>query len=293
MEMMKKIFTVLLLFSLIFGLIAGCAQKSESSVGDSSAGSPNYEKYPDSAPMPTAVPDQGYYDNEFQKAIRTGRISIEVDEFENSVDMIRMYIGEDGYIQSSNIYKQPAYYNDEKIMLSRGEIIIRIHKSKFEAFMDNMGTLGVILNENSNLDDISDMYYDTEARYRLLEAEKARLEEYLAETKDPDIFFKTQSRITEVIYEMERLKGNINKWDDRIEFSTIYIDIKEKHPDDEYAVSKPKDFFERIWDNMKNSVEFLGEVVVVLAGLIPVIIILGIFGLIILLAVRLTKKKRK
>ncbi|MFO7635785.1 MAG: DUF4349 domain-containing protein [Clostridia bacterium] len=290
MMMKNKAFLTILAILMIFA-VAGCAslggQKTDSSEG---------AYYPGTAPAPDPSRSNesgGFYEDENQKTILTGNVTVEVDDFDSAMAGIRASIGDSGYIQNSNIYKQPAYYNDEKIMLSRASLTIRIHKSRFDAFVAGIHDVGLVINESTNAEDISDMYYDTEARHKLLKDEKARLELYLTETKDPDVFFKTQSRITEVIYEMERLKGTINKWDDRIEFSTVYVEIKEQHPDETSALAKPMGFFERVWENMKSSVGFLGEVLIVMAGLIPVFIVMGMVALAVLAIVRLSRRKKK
>ncbi|MBN2558098.1 MAG: DUF4349 domain-containing protein [Clostridia bacterium] len=303
---MKRIMVVILTVVLLASVFAGCASKtSEEARGyDSSADyqgetsqTDNYLK--EGAPVPAPEAAGAYYEDgggvyeEGRKAIKTAEAQVEVLDFETAFETIKSMLGDNGYIEESNVWKTPAYYNGEKIMLTNGTIRLRIKEENFMGFTEGLSSIGTVLSSRSYEDDISDIYYDTEARLGLLKDEKARLEDYAKKVDDPEIFFQTQSRITQVIYEMENLQGTLKKWDSKVAYSTVSITITEKHPGEESALEKPKGFFERIWDNMKDSVGFMGDVVVFLFGILPVILMLGAFALIVIVIARKASGKRK
>jgi flagellar basal body-associated protein FliL len=306
-EKMKKILMVIMAITMTALLLAGCGSATmEESVDksyrqDSGEASTDYYGLSDSAPEPAAEPmaneleyssdDGGYYE-EGRKAIKTADAQIEVINFQKAYDAIKAMIGNDGYIEETNIWKTPSYHNGEQIMLTNGSIRIRIKQEKFTSFTEGLSTIGTVLSSRALTDDISDRYYDTEARLELLRDEKERLEQYAEDIDDPEIFFQTQSRITQVIYEMESLQGTLKKWDSRVEFSTVSITISEKHPDEDPAVSKPKGFFEKIWDNMKGSVGFLGDVVVFLFGILPVLLVIAGVVTVLVIIVKKTAGKK-
>jgi len=302
---MRKTIVILMVMLMLVSIFAGCS-KSESfesvgnSTSDKSGQSPGKDYLTaNSAPAPEAMGNEAtvkYGDDggiyvEGRKAIKTGNVQMEVDNYQTTYETIKTMLGENGYIEESNIWKTPVYINGEKQYLTNGSLRLRIKAAIFEGFTDGLNSIGTILAASTNEDDISDMYYDTEARLELKRDEKERLEDYADKIDDPEIFFQTQSRITEVIYEIENLQGTLKKWDSKVEYSTVYITINEKNPEEESALPVPKGFFEKIWDNLKDGVTFLGEVVIFLAGAIPVLLLLAAIALVVIVIVKRLNKK--
>ncbi|MBN1624565.1 MAG: DUF4349 domain-containing protein [Clostridia bacterium] len=304
---MKRITLIFMAIIMTVVLFAGCSAKMtedavEMDYEQSKSEESGYatDRYENSAPVPAPMADgtidyattgEGYYE-EGRKAIKTGEAQLEVINFQAAYDAIKSMLGNNGYIEESNIWKTPSYYNGEQIMLTNGSIRLRIKQENFTSFTDGLATIGTVLSSRTYEDDISDMYYDTEARLDLLRDEKERLERYADDVEDPEIFFQTQSRITQVIYEMESLQGSLKKWDSKVEYSTVNITINEKHPEEASAVSKPKNFFEKIWDNMENSVEFLGNVVIFLFGILPVLLVIAAVVIVLVIVVKKTAGRK-
>ena len=302
---MRKTIVILMAVLMLVSIFAGCSKSvSFDEAGNTSSvksgeASRDYDVTADSAPAPEAMGNKSDYvyanDGgiyvEGRKAIKTANAQIEVDNYQDTYETIKTMIGENGYIEESNIWKTPVYVNGEKVYLTNGSLRLRIKASILEGFTDGLNALGTVLTSSSNEDDISDMYYDTEARLELKRDEKERLEEYANKIEDPEIFFQTQSRITEVIYEIESLQGTLKKWDSKVEYSTVYLTINEKNPEEESALPVPKGFFGKIWDNLKDGVSFLGEVVIFLAGALPFILLIGVLALVVILIIKRVNKK--
>jgi len=256
----------------------------------------------DSAPAPQPMADKsedeysggdgGVYE-EGRKAIKTGSVQMEVDNYQNTYEAIKTMLGNNGYIEESNIWKTPTYVDGEKILLTNGTLRIRIKAEIFTGFTEGLSAIGTVLQASTNEDDISDMYYDTEARLELKRNEKERLEEYAEGIEDPEVYFQIQSRITEVIYDIESLQGTLKKWDSKVDYATVYITINEKHPEEESALPKPKGFFGKIWENLKDGVSFLGDVVIFLAGALPFLLVIAAVVIIIIIVIKKISKKSK
>lgn len=304
---MKKTLVIILVIIMLASVFAGCASmdKSEEAsfdISDESRGQStnvNYALDSDSAPAPEAlkVSSETYGDDgggvyeEGRKAIKTANAQMEVDSYQTAYESIKSMLGANGYIEESNIWKTPTYVNDEKYLLTNGSLRIRIKANVFLGFTEGLSAIGTVLQSSTNEDDISDMYYDTEARLELKRDEKERLEEYADSIEDPEVFFQVQSRITEVVYDIESLQGTLKKWDSKVDYSTVYITINEKHPEEDSALPAPKGFFAKIWDNLKDGVSFLGDVVIFLAGALPVLLVLAGFVIIVILIIKKVTKK--
>lgn len=230
--------------------------------------------------------------NNQQKIIKNGSATMEVTDYASAFSDLEALISDSGYIQNSNIWKTPRYIDGEKIMLTNANLTIRLEASRFGGFFNDLASIGLVVNQITGKDDISYMYYDTEARIELKEDEKTRLEQYLTEVDDANVYFDIQSRITEVLYEIEQLKGNILRWDDQVEYSTIQLTITEIGPDDESTLVEPKGFFGSIWENLVDGVSFLGDAIIFLAGAIPALLLLAA-GVILIVKLANRKKKKK
>lgn len=225
-----------------------------------------------------------------RKIIRNANLSIEVKDFNAAYGKINSMISGFGFIQQTNIVKDKIYVNSEKRLITRGYIVIRVDKDKFEQIMNDVKGLGLVVEENISSNDVTDKYFDIESRLRLLRYEESRLEEYLKKIEDPDTIFKTQSRLTDIRHEIEGLTGTLRKWNDLIDLSTITINITEEVPDSGKIPEDEKSYGQRLIDSLKGAVNFCGEILLILVQIIPVLILLGLLAFVVLLIVRKSGK---
>ena len=229
-----------------------------------------------------------------RKVIRSANVTLEVENFDEAYSKIDTMILGIGFIQSTNINSEKYKVNNEQKLIRRGTVVIRVDKDKFDKVLNSIKGIGDVLNWNINGEDVTDKYFDTESRLRLLRIEEAKLEEYLKKMSDLDQIFKTESRLTDIRYQIESLTGNLKKMSDLVELSTISISINEKYPDSIDPV-KPKTYGQKLLDNFLDSfkgvVSFIGELVIILVAAVPVLLLLGVFALIVLFIYRRIPKK--
>lgn len=227
-----------------------------------------------------------------RKVILNASVSMEVDDFDGAYTKIKAMIAPYGYVQETSISKDKHYPDNsvDYIYVSRGVIVIRVDAEKFEETMENLSGIGTVTDEKRGSDDITYQYTDTEARIRLLEDEKERLEKYLEdETKDADYIFKIQSRLTEILYQIENYKGTIQKWDDLVSLSTITVDMREKVPGQKPR--KEYTYWDRLGDSFENALEFCGDVVIFLISAIPILLVLGALSVAVWVFIRMLMRK--
>jgi hypothetical protein len=219
-----------------------------------------------------------------RKVIRNANVSGEVDDFDKAYGQIKSEIAAFGYVQETNIKKEKVYVDSKEKLITKGTIIIRVDKDKFDSTLTNVKGLGISFDEEIKGDDVTDKFFDTESQLRLLRFEESRLEQYLNKINDPDVIFKTESRLTDIRHEIEGLTGTLQKWNDLVALSTITINLSEKNPVSS-NIPVLKGFSERFTggflDSLKGVIHFCGELLILLAQSIPVLILLAIilFGL--------------
>jgi hypothetical protein len=213
-----------------------------------------------------------------RKIIRNAYVSIEVESFDSAYARIKSMISAYGFIQESNIKKDKVYIADGEKSITRGTIIIRTDKARFDSIIGDLKGLGTLINENIKSDDVTDKFFDTESRLRLIKYEETRLEEYLKKTTDPDTIFKIESRLTDIRHEIESLTGTLNKMSDLVQLSTITIQMSEKIP--ESKLKKEMTYWGKLADgftkSFKGVINFCSELLLVIVQLLPGLVLLGI-----------------
>lgn len=218
-----------------------------------------------------------------RKVIRNANLSIEVDNFYSSYGNLQAMLTGIGFVQESNIHRDFYTWEGEQKSRISGNITIRVDARHFDNILNDIKGLGVVIDDRIYSTDVTDQFFDTEGRLKILKIEYDYLEEYMRSLKDPDSIFKTRMRMTELQTEIERLTGTLNKWSDLVELSTIYIQMTEKYPD-EVTKAKTDTYWDRLKNSVKNSltgiVDALGDLVIFVIEAIPTLVILGLLALI-------------
>lgn len=229
-----------------------------------------------------------------RKIIRNAFVSIEVENFDSAYGRIKSMISAYGFIQESNIKKDKVYLEDGEKRITRGTIIIRVDKDRFDSVMGDLKGLGTLLNENIKSDDVTDKFFDTESRLRLIKYEETRLEEYLKKTTDPDTIFKIEGRLTDIRHEIESLTGTLNKMTDLVQLSTITVEMSEKVPQ-----AKPKkelSYWEKLLDgftgSFKGAINFCSELLLVIVQLLPGLVLAGLILIALVMFYKKVLKKK-
>ncbi|HEY9060430.1 MAG TPA: DUF4349 domain-containing protein [Pseudobacteroides sp.] len=213
-----------------------------------------------------------------RKIIRNAFVSVEVENFDSAYGRIKSMISAYGFIQESNIKKDKVYIEDGEKRITRGTIIIRVDKDRFDSVMGDLKGLGTLLNENIKSDDVTDKFFDTESRLRLIKYEETRLEEYLKKTTDPDTIFKIEGRLTDIRHEIESLTGTLNKMTDLVQLSTITVEMSEKVP--QPKPKKEMSYWEKLLDGFSKSfkgvINFCSELLLFIVQILPGLVLLGL-----------------
>ncbi len=165
-----------------------------------------------------------------RKITKTASISNEVKrgEFDAAELQIRNAIKtSNAIIDDENINE----YESGKREYKTASFRIRVDTSKYDATIAQLKEVGKVTSFNENKDDVTDRYLDLEDD---LAVEKARLNRFnvmLAEAEET----KDKIQLTDRIYNLERTikhyEDSIANIDERIDYSTVYISLKEKPSD--------------------------------------------------------------
>ena len=214
-----------------------------------------------------------------QKIIFTGKIDLETLEFDKARTELCNYMFSIGaYQQSSSVNGGRIGYKG----LKSAQYVFRVPKAKYDQSFNDLRKFGTVVLEQSNGEDVTDQYFDTEARLKSLRIQQERLLELLKKAVKMEDILKIEKELQTTNYEIENLTGTLKKWDSLVEYSTLTVNLNEVEQIKPVQPKENDGFFYRISSGFKNSViglwKFVQDTIVGLAAAIPVLLPLGAIG---------------
>lgn len=225
-----------------------------------------------------------------EKIIGTYNMSFETLNFPKVIlDVSALVTRYEGYVESSNIYNNTS--QDGKIYKS-ATYTLRIPKDKVAAFNNEFKNVASLITDSSSLQNVTKYYKDTQSRLSTLETQLKRLNELYTKAEEIADIITIESKINEIIYQIENIKGELQYLDERIDYSTVSATIQEvaKLTSGE---SIQANLGERIQKALKDSAEFFQEAMVnFLILLIFVIPFIIVFGFLLFLVLKIFGRKK-
>ena len=285
---MKKRIALLLSFLLIFGLTAcGASGSNHSDSSDNSAPS-YYDAETNGGGIIQELEDQistsvnsSIYTDPDAKIIRTAELTIQTTEFDRSTASLAALTEEQGgYYESAEVYGG-GYY--DQYANRTAYYVVRIPKENFTAFRDKVGEVGHLYSVQEGVQDVGEVYYDTEARLATLETKRERLLALLEKAELMEDIISLENSLADVQYEIDMHNTTLRKYDSLIDYSTFEISLEEvvkisqePTPEDSFLTKLGASFqngFEGFVDSLQALSLWAARNIIVLVILAAVIII--------------------
>lgn len=300
MNRSKKLILIVISILMILSVFVGCsARKTESSRDNGGVA------VAPSAPMPSPSPgmpsEEKGLDNDFgggvtsplepSKVITTVYLKFETLEFEKSNEELNELIAKyQAYVEYSNIsYNQ--YYNAKNYR--NGEFVIRVPREKIQSFKTELNLIGNLTSENTNKQDVTKEYTDTESRLKVIEVKEGRILALLEKAEKIEDIIALENQLSNTILEKESLKSNLLTIDDKVDFSTVSVSIQEveKTTNTETVATT---FGTKVKNAINDSIFFFKDtlqgLVILLIYLFPFLIIVAVL---LFIVIRFLKKYKK
>lgn len=222
------------------------------------------------------------------KIIRTVNLYMETLYFDELVTILTQKAEQyEGYVESSDVSNHGYYGTGTRY----GYFRVRIPAAQADEYIKSMGDKGVIVSQSENLEDVTLQYVDTQSHIEMLKVERERLMELLEKAETLEEILMIEERLTSIRYELESYESQLKVLDNKINYTTIMIDVSEVEqittPQKASLGDKIADTFMDSLRGIRDGVEWL---IVFIIGKIPYIALLAVF---VLLIVLLIKKKKK
>ncbi len=232
-----------------------------------------------------------------RKIIKTVTLMLETKEFDSGIDMISRFAAENnGYIESSNV-SGSSYGQSARQGARNATYRIRIPVDALETYISGIGENFNITSKKEDAEDISDTYYDIEARLNSLRTQEERLLDMLEKASTLEYMLELEDKLASVRYNIESLTASMRRYDNLVAYSTINITLREVI--DYTSTADPKTFPQRMGvafvESWRGFIIALGDFAVGLAYALPLLITLALILLIITLIVKgiLNKRDKK
>ena len=228
---------LVLLLCIAAAMAAGCTGLSQSSHGNLAT---------DTAPMPAvAVKSGGSYSEESrsgsavsavptmsgtgstqagQKIIQTASVSIEVTDVTAAADALKgLAAGKGGYLTSSSIQKTGS----NRLY---GTVVLRVPAATFDDTLAGIKGIGTVKSISTQSSDVTEEYTDLVAQKTSYQNQLAQYNAIMKKADKVEDVITVQQQIDRVQTELDRLEGRLKNLNNRVDLSTITVNLQEPEP---------------------------------------------------------------
>jgi len=211
---------IFIFWAVVILLLTGCSATSSTDRGDSysgrygQTGNPsgvylsNYTNFSENAP------EDGRY------VIAQARIYLQTKQYENfNKDVLAKLKEVEGYVENRT---------EENVDSGKlGNFIFKVPTDKLDEFSEWINKNATVISSDISKTDVTDEFIETGSRKKALEAEEKALLAILEKAETIDDIIKVQDRISNVRSELESYALKVQRLNNQIAYSTIYINLRE------------------------------------------------------------------
>ena len=237
-----------------------------------------------SAPIGTDVPDG-------IKVIRDGRVELRVElgtfgQISSQLRSIARDLG--GYITAGETHLQTI----DDIDYTVGWLTMKIPQDRFDDALDRVDGLGERLSLNVSSQDVTEEYVDLEGRLSYWKTQEEFYTRLMAEATEIEDLVTIQTRMQDVLLNIEQIEGRLRYLDSRTSFSTLTVGLTEvpgsgpiEDPDEPGVLEESIDRAGEVL------LETIGALIIAAAFALPIILLL-LVGLGFWVAVRSIRRRK-
>jgi hypothetical protein len=208
--------------------------------------------------------------------IKNATLSLEAPDARKATDRLT------GLVRAVKGYTSDAHESVDGLGARTVIIQARIPFPQFDQVMQQVETLGKVLDKQVTAEDVTVEFVDTQAKLRNLKKTEARLLDHLSKTGKLSDTLLIEKELNRVREEIERLEGRLRFLAHRIAFSTLNLTIKETPRPQ--AITPPESFSagQVVTDAMRSLVGFAQSIVAVAIWLaiwavvwLPLVLLVG------------------
>lgn len=276
----KSILALILVFVLL--LSAGCAAKTHDAMSNTSSSRPSagitgsYDskaEYEESVDMDMGASDDyaeapmepdGVVETSTskyaEKIIYTAHAEVQTLKFDEAVEQVAQFVERlGGFVQSSSVTGQDYYSAANKRQSYRTAYFsLRIPTENFSTAKTSLSQIGNVTYINTDTQNVTTQYYDTQSRLNTYRTEEERLFAMLDKCETVEEMLAIESHLSDVRYQIESLTTTLNHLDQRVAFSTLNLNLTEV-AELTYEPPVVRTYWQQIGDGFVDSMQDVGR----------------------------------
>ena len=200
-----------------------------------------------------------------RKIIRNGALRLQIESYEQTRqaidDLVRTL---SGYVASSQVGHGEG-------TIASAQLVLRLPAARFDEAVRRLAQLGLVLEESTRSEDVTEAYVDLAARLGNAQRLEARLLELVASKAGsvPDLL-GVEQELARVREQIEVYQGKLRLYDNQVDLATLTVDLETRA---RIASLPPPSFGGRVGRALGDSWQALGrlaqDLVVAGAALLP------------------------
>ncbi len=193
-----------------------------------------------------------------RKLIKTVDISTETEQFDILVPALQAKVEQlGGYIEEISVYNNTSYHYEGRVEALRGaSMTARVPKESLDDFLAQVEEQSNVVSQSERVEDVTLQYVDLDSHKRVLVSEQERLIELLAQAETVEDLIAIEGRLSEVRYQIESMESQLRTYDNKIDYSTVYLSISEVK---KYTPPQDITVWQRIGNGFVRSLEDIGN----------------------------------
>ena len=275
---MKKRFALILSLLMLLSIFCSCGSKDSSYSGEQNPGN----ETSDDSQSDISKDAVSTEESPEKKIIKTYHLTLESTNFkEDAALIVSAAEALGGYISESSETNTSITYT------------VRVPADKVEEYLETLRTTCNVLRSSLSTDDITDSYYDYQAKLDSLRLQEERLTAMLEKADSLDYMITLEDKLTEIRTEINAINSTLQLMDKAVNYSYVYLTLSEVK---EYSPPSEESYWQHVGktfvDAMDTFVDVMGGIFIVIIWISP-FLLLGIIIAIVIVAVKHRKKKDK
>ncbi|MGM9638596.1 MAG: DUF4349 domain-containing protein [Butyricicoccaceae bacterium] len=232
-----------------------------------------------------------------RKIIYTYSAELQTLEFDQTLEQIENAAAQaGGYIeQSSRTGSGAVDYG--RVYARTASYTLRIPAAAAGDFVQGLSAWASVTQSSKGTDDVTDYYYDSEARLNNLRVQETRLLELLAQAESMADMITIEQALSDVRYEIESIDGTLRRLDNQVDYSRVELYIEEVFEPDQLRQA-PLSLGERIAARFRSSLvtiqDTVSDLIVFLLGdSLLLVFWAAVLAMIVIIAKKIYKKLGK
>ena len=198
---------------------------------------------PAEAPEAESSADTGDFEIQARKIVRNSYLDLETKEFDQALAGIQQLVEQNGgYLESQSVNGRSL--RDENSRQERyATLTARVPAENLDSVVTQVGELCNILSQSEDAQDITERYYDSQARLDSLTLQEERLLDILSKAEKLEDVIALESALSDVRYQIESLTASLRRMDSQVTYSFLHITLNEVV---EYQEPAPLTFGDRL-----------------------------------------------